>query len=289
MRSLPLWILLASIAAVAQPPPESDKPFTDDDLDQLLEPEDGGVAAPAEDPPLGEKDPELTDEQAAALGFASLCCCGVFTLGVIGLVVWLIVRASKKSPGPGQPEAFAPAPLGPMQLSIIALALEPSARPTVEQQLAQLSVSFEPTTAELRGRLVRETARAMLTVQPAWRQFGYGEKSNLPDLSSAEASYRAAAEDFRSRAQSVGTTSNGEGGLVVLTLLVCSRRALLGVDGLDDPQQVRRVLEDRMKVGDAELVGAQLRWAPAAPGGQVSEAEIGLRFPEMLPLRRPNF
>ena len=166
---------------------------------------------------------------------------------------------------------------GGLQLSIFALGVEPKARGVVEQQLAQLGISAVPTTPETRGQLVREAARALLTVQPGWRQFGYGEKPGLADLPAAEARYRAASEDFRARATSVSASDQG---LVVVTLLVCSRRGLIGVSRLDDPLQVRTLLEDWMKVGDADLLGAELLWAPLA-AGSVSEAEIALRFPEM--------
>ncbi len=231
---------------------------------------------------------ELTDEQAGALGLASLCCCFVGVAGLVALIVWAVRRSSKPAaagpvqPGYAPPQAVTQPP--GMQLSIFALGLEPQARDVVEQQLAQQGISPVPTSPENRGRLVREAARALLTVQPSWRQFGYGEKPGLADLAAAEGSYRAASDDFRARASSVGATAPPTGGLVVVTLLVCSRRPLIGVSRLDESLQVRTLLEDRMRVGDLDLLGAELLWSPAAPGGRVSEAEIGLRFPEMQPL-----
>lgn len=247
---------------------------------------------------------DLTDDQAAALGFASICCCLLFVVGLVALIVWLVKRGKGSPPPqatgpvpPGVPSMGRPAPhahapppptgaAGMMQLSIFALALEPSARQVVEDALATAGVAAVPTTADGRGRLVREAARALLLVQPSWRQFGYGEKPGIPDLAGAELSYRTASEDFRQRSAAAGATSDAAGGLVVVTLLICCRRALLGVSRLDDPMQVRNVLEDRMKVGDAELLGTELLWAPVSPGGKVTESEISLRFPEMLPLIR---
>lgn len=232
---------------------------------------------------------DLTDEQAAAVGFATICCCLIAVAGLVGLIVWLVRRSGKPAApvqgmGTPAPHAAPPPPTGTMQLSIFALALEPSVRPGLEQQLAQAGIDLVPTSPDGRGRLVREAARALLTVQPSWRQFGYGEKPGIADLGTAESSYRSASEDFRTRSGSVFPTSDGSG-LAVVTLLICSRRPLLGVSRLDDPMQVRNVLEDRMKVGDAELLGAELLWAPTPPG-RVSEAEIALKFPEMMPLIR---
>ncbi len=58
----------------------------------------------------------------------------------------------------------------------------------------------------------------------------------------------------------------------------------LGVSRLDDPLQVKNALEDRLQVLDAELLGAELLWAPTQLSAQITEAEIALRFPEMMPL-----
>jgi len=308
-RALPALLLLVAIGAWAKKPaPRTRPPPPAEEVlpEQEPPPPDEGFEAPvdpiADPPPDPNPDPtptpdlaDLTDEEAGAAAIGMLCCCSVFLIGLVGLIVWLVKRGSKaKSPvqanfpppvsGAAPPQAHSP---GGMQLSILALALEPQARGVVEQQLSQLGISSVPNTPDARGRLVREVARALLTVQPSWRQFGYGEKPALADLATAESSYRSASEDFRARAVSVGATATPGSGLVVVTLLICCRRTLLGVSRLDDPFQVRNVLEDRMRVTDLELLGAELLWAPAAPDGRISEAEIGLRFPEMLPLTRP--
>jgi uncharacterized membrane protein len=313
-RRLPLLLLFVALAADAKrPPPKANPPPPP--VEEIVEEEEG--ALPTEEPTQDELPPDelfaeeppeprtrspdgidpdplegLTDEQAGAIAIGSMCCCLLVLLSLVGLIIWLVKRGSgaKKAVASNFPSqnlgAPAPRPPAGMQLSIFALALEPQAREIVEQQLSQLGISPVPTTPQTRGRLVREAARALLTVQPSWRQFGYGEKPAITDLASAESAYRAASEDFRSRAVTAGATATGTHGLVVVTLLICCRRALLGVTRLDDPLAVRSVLEDRLRVSDDELLGAELLWAPAAPGGRVTEAEIGLRFPEMLPLPR---
>ena len=310
-RTLPALLLLVAVAAYAKKPPVKAKPPPPPPVEEVIPEEEPPPEELIEDQPdpddtvpdattsSSKKEKtdknELTDDEAAGVAVGGLCCCAVILAGLIALIVWLVKRGSgtpKPVQGnyPQQPQpGFSSPPMqtaGGMQLSIFALALEPQAREIVEQQLSQLGISSVPTTPEARGRLVREAARALLTVQPSWRQFGYGEKSGIPDLGAAENSYRSASEDFRGRATSVGSTASGDSGLVVVTLLVCCRRSLLGVSRLDDPLQVRNVLEDRMRVTDADLLGTELLWAPAAQGGRVTEAEIGLRFPEMLPLPR---
>lgn|GEM_PF-2463517 len=215
---------------------------------------------------------ELTEEEVQAVGALSLCCCAVVMLAIAGVVVWIVRR--KK-----------PATSRSSQLTVFAIALEPQAREIIEDQLQAAGVSPVPTTPGARARLVRETARLLLTVQPSWRQFGYGEKPGLQNLAAAEQAYRTASDDFRGRSQAV---TPGDDGLVVLSLLICSTRTLAGVSRLDDPSQVRRALEDRLRVTEGELLGAELLWAPSARAGGVTEAEIALRFPEMLPLNRPG-
>ena len=307
-RTLPILLLCVAMSAAAKkpapppPPPEDpveeeEAPLPDvqddlDDPDEDVVPQrraDDAKSTPTASKKNKNKDPnELTEDEKAMAGVGSLCCCLVFVIGLVVLIVWLVKRGSgtrKTAPVAGPAPSPAPGAAGEMQLSIFALALEPQAREVVEQQLAQLGISNVPNSPEGRGQLVREAARALLTVTPSWRQFGYGEKPGMGALAAAESSYRTASEDFRGRALSVGATSP-DAGLVVVTLLICCRRSLLGVSRLDDPTQVRNVLEDRMRVVDADLLGTELLWAPAAQGGRVSEAEIGLRFPEMLPLQR---
>jgi uncharacterized membrane protein len=323
-RALPMLLLLLAFTVDAKKPPVKPPPppppteeleeedplppeeeLTDEerkkfeeDVDEILKEQEKDDEAPA---PRTKKrtgkskngDPELSDEEAGMIALGSMCCCLIFVIGLVVLIVWLVKRSSgtaKPVQSNFPPQSYAPPAqaevLGGMQLSILALAIEPQAREVVEQQLSQLGISPVPTTTETRARLVSEAARALLTVQPSWRQFGYGEKPGLADLAAAESSYRTASEDFRQRAVSVGATATAGSGLVVVTLLVCSRRALMGASRLDDPNEVRRVLEDRMRVSTTELLGAELLWAPAAAGGRITEAEIGLRFPEMLPLPR---
>jgi uncharacterized membrane protein len=268
-RTSLLLAVCFSLGALAEPPP-ADEPDPDDDVEEAAPPATTSTAK-------ARKADELTDEEAGGV-VIGLCCCSLGFLGLVGVVIWALRRGSKQ-PGAAA-AASGPAP-GAMQLSIFALGLEPQARAVVEEQLAQLAVDPVPATPETRGRLVREVSRALLTVQPSWKQFGYGEKPGLTDLPSAESSYRSASDDFRARAAQVNPAASG---LVVVTLLICSKRGLIGVSRLDDPTQVRTVLEDRMRVLDGELLGAELLWAPLQAGACVSEAEIALRFPEMLPL-----
>lgn len=313
-RALPAVLLLLAVSAWAAAPAKKQKPppppveetieeEPEDYPDVEPEPQQDLLGDEGEPPPdarttdssktkSARKNGDLTDEEAGAVALGSLCCCTLMLAGLVGLIIWLVKRGSAAKPAvqgnfPPPNAGFTnPQAAGSMQLSIFALALEPQAREVVEQQLAQLGISSVPTTPQARGQLVREAARALLTVQPSWRQFGYGEKHGIADLQNAESSYRTASDDFRRRAVSVGATASTGAGLVVVTLLICCRRPLLGVSRLDDPLQVRNVLEDRMRVTDAELLGTELLWAPAAAGGTVTEAEVGLRFPEMLPLSR---
>lgn len=57
----------------------------------------------------------------------------------------------------------------------------------------------------------------------------------------------------------------GDGGsLCVITLVICSRGRRLGVDRLDTKQQINDLLNDRLQLQSASLLGAEVVWAPGS-------------------------
>lgn len=234
-------------------------------------------------------EPELTDEQVAGFAIGGLCCC-LLGLGGLGLIIWLLVRKKPgaQQPGqqggwvpPGSPQPQQPGGAGGLHLSILAIGLEPGARALIDAHLAQMNVNPVPTDPIGRQALAVETARALLQVQPSWRWFGYGEKPAMSVLQDAEKSYRSASDDFRTRASTVMAADPNAPQFVVATILVCSRRHYVGVSALNDPNQVRTLLEGRLATLPNEVLGAELLWAPAEPGRGISETDLTLRYPEM--------
>src|SRR5207302_2506395 len=112
-----------------------------------------------------------------------------------------------------------------------AVGLKARARATVAQQLLTSGASVEPQSASERATLVREIARALRLVETEWTHFGYGERLDLTDGDSARRSFELAAEDFRKRSEA--SSASTIPAHAVVTLIVCTRREMLGVSALD--------------------------------------------------------
>jgi hypothetical protein len=272
------------------PKPKPPPPPPEDGLD---EPEDGADVddaplpgaprtqqdPPEDAPPSQRTDPDddlgkLTDEQIGALTLMGGCCCFIF-VGVLGLVIWLIVR-KKPAQQAVPPPVVAPPP--GFHLSVLALGLSAQARQAVAQQLLVSGVSADPVSAADRAHLVRELAKALRSNETAWTHFGYGEKTDLNDEGEAARSYQLAVDDFRKRSEPPSTSPDA--GFVVATLVLCTRRRLRGVSALNDRPQIHSMLEDRSALHEGELMGALLVWS--AP---LADAEVLSRFPEMHAVR----
>ncbi|MCC6336235.1 MAG: DUF1517 domain-containing protein [Myxococcales bacterium] len=219
---------------------------------------------------------QLNEDQAVGLLLLGSCCCLVAVVGFIILFVWLARRKpSPTAPGappPGPPSTPTAAATHHLHLSVMAIAFDGFFK---DQVLAVLNAPSSTADAVAhRVELVQRSCRALLGIEPQWRAFGYGEK-DLGDLTATQDSYLKALEDFRSR-----SAGPGDGGrLVVLTLILATRAPLKGVDRLDQPAQVRAVLDDRAHLDSANLLGAHLLWSP--PDGGLTDTGLHQRFPEM--------
>lgn len=213
-----------------------------------------------------------TPDELLGAGLFGLCCCLMAAAGLVAVVVWLM-RTNKDSPASAPPPAGAPsAPPADFHLSVIALAFDGFFRAQIEALLSAPSTMMDP--VGVRVELVQRVARALLGVSAQWRMFGYGEK-DLNDLTAAQQSYATALSDFRAR-----SAINGDGGaLSIVTLVLCTRGRRLGVDRLDTRQQIHDLLNDRLRLEPASLLGAEVVWAPGSGG--LSEPSIRERFPEM--------
>jgi len=232
-------------------------------------------------------DSQLTDDQAAAVGFASMCCCLLAGVGLVVLIVWLVRGGQRQGssrrmqpPAPVAAPQFAgapaarPTPGGEVpQLSVLAVGFDARWRHTVE------SATSAPTRAtnllDARVELVQRAAKALLEVEPHWAHFGYGEKE-LTDLGAAQQSYQFAIDDFRARAH---VPAEPLGTHVVAVLIIAARAHLRGVSTLDDRRQAHAALSDRLALGRDALLGAELLWAPLA--GAISSHTVIQRFPEV--------
>lgn len=235
-------------------------------------------------------EPELTDDEAAAVGLASLCCCFLFLVGLVVLVVALVKKSGRPSasgatgvaPPPPNPYARVQPPL--THLSVLAVAFDARRRQQVEGAV-RAKVAGSPVTQEQRAELVRALCGALLEVSSNWRAFGYGDKTDFADDRAAETSFRAAWSDFKGRCAGPGEAG---GELCVAVLVLCSRGELLGTTRLDDPEQARALVQHRLGAAPGSLLAADCFFAPAsADQGALSTGDAYRRFPEMQPLAPP--
>jgi Protein of unknown function (DUF1517) len=230
---------------------------------------------------------ELSGDEAAAVGLVSICCCLFVFLGIVGLVVWLVVRSKKASQASAAPSPAGPGPMpaqppaGGTHLSVVAVAFDARARGAVEGALRSAGASTSPMNAEARATLVRTLCRALLDSSGNWRAFGYGDKTDFADDAAAEQSFRAAWSDFRGRCLGAGEAG---GELCVAVLVLCSRGAVLGTSKLDDPAQARALLQHRMGIATEALLAADCFFAPPDASTALSPGDAYRRFPEMQPL-----
>ena len=266
-----------------KPPPP---PVEDDEPEDLADDTFGKTHdEPDDDEPFRPRhkrgDPDLTEQQAQALGVGGLCCCLVFLIALIAFIVWLVRRAStpvQKTAQAKAPPAAAPPPPGvPFQLSVLAVGMHATARQLVAQQLLIAGVQADPANATERTQLVRELAKAVRGLETEWTHFGYGERLDLADELAAQKSYQLAVEDFGRRSAQPGT---GDSTYVVMTLVLCARRQLRGVSALDDRAQIRVLLDERAAMNEQDLMGAYIAWSDP-----LSSHEVLTRFPEMHAVR----
>lgn len=245
-------------------------------------------------------EPELTDDEAAAVGLASLCCCFLFLVGLVVLVVVLVKKSGRSSASgatgvtggtgvtgaAGAPSAnpYARAQPSVTHLSVLAVAFDARRRQLVEGAV-RARVAGSPVTQEQRAELVRALCGALLEVSSNWRAFGYGDKTDFADDRAAETSFRAAWSDFKGRCAGPGEPG---GELCVAVLVLCSRGELLGTTRLDDPEQARALVQHRLGAAPGSLLAADCFFAPAsADQGALSTGDAYRRFPEMQRLLPP--
>jgi hypothetical protein len=199
---------------------------------------------------------------------------------------------SQPQPPPYAPPGSTPSPYAPPQpgatgaqeyrgathLAVLAVGLDLTVRDALAHEL---NLPIGATNAlDMRVALVQRVSAVLLRTEHAWRYFGYGEKA-LPDLGSAEQSYRANVEDFRLRSNVLGEAL---GTVAVVTVVLATRAPLAGVTRLDDPSQLRASLQSWQALQAHQLLGAEYLWAPTSGG--LTDESMARRFPEMQRLLR---
>lgn len=220
----------------------------------------------------------------------------------IGLVLFLIVFAIYRSESdsrvvPWQGAALVAAATGGMQASAIALGIDWRGRREVQARLAELAAQGKAGTAEGRAELLREAVLALVRAQMSWLYAGYREERGL-DPRRAEEWYRSAGTEARSRFRrevvrdAQGTVRKEEApatqarseegeGVVVVTLIVVSRRGVRGIATLGAAADIKAALDDRAALTARDLVAIEVVWSPAAENDRMSTAEMEPLYPDL--------
>lgn len=188
-----------------------------------------------------------------------------------------------------------------VDVTAITLALDWTVRARFQQALRELAVRHRLDTAAGRALVVRQTATLLLESQASW--LCAGSRCTEPmSVRGAEAFFRQLAVDLRARfkrelirrheATLVQQDAPGlrarpdEGpGVVVVSLLVASRRELFDVTRPTDVAQIRHALSEiRDAAGHNQVLVFEVIWSPAADEDRMSTHELELFYPELRPV-----
>ncbi|HTM21023.1 MAG TPA: DUF1517 domain-containing protein [Kofleriaceae bacterium] len=189
-----------------------------------------------------------------------------------------------------------------MDVSVLRLGIDSRARKHVQTELDQLARASDVRTPDGLAALLRDSARLLRRCRESWI---YAGVVNADPMSAADAesvfrreaaSARAAYKDELLRVAAGGTTTAPlpadvrprpeEGaGLVVATLIVCARGALIDFKDPSDAEEVRRWLEAMSQLTGATLVALEVVWAPSADDDRMSSLELETKYPDMIKIR----
>ena len=215
---------------------------------------------------------------------------GLLAIIGLGILMWLLVAVLPRllGAGPGVEARASPDPLDLTDVTMLCVVLDARVRPNIQAGLAQLGATASPSTAEGRTRLLGEVSVLLRRHRAAWV---YGGAVNHPmsTLDEARAAFQGHAAAARSTYQ-IETVRNTEGrittatpdssprpeegpGLLLVTLVVAARRALVPVDAPEDAEQLRRALDALASLTPSLLVAVEVIWTPSDPDDRMTSAE----------------
>jgi len=218
---------------------------------------------------------------------------GFFAIVMVVIVAGVMRKATRRG---GVAASYLAAPSFGMQLSALAIGIDWRARRELQAQLLRLAQSGQTGTREGRAHLLRETVLALRRAELSWLYVGYREQGGYSNAE-AESTFRSAGDDYRARfrrelvrgvdgqvaqtdaPQMQARAEEGEG-VVVVTVLVCSRRACRGVPG-GSADEIRAGLQDRGGLSAQDLVALEVIWSPATENDRMSTAELEQHYPEL--------
>ncbi|MBP8806147.1 MAG: DUF1517 domain-containing protein [Kofleriaceae bacterium] len=218
---------------------------------------------------------------------------GAESWAVLGLVVlvgglFALAAMALRDRGPGIPEEDHEPTADRADVTMVCVVLDATVRPAVQAALDRLGRTADPTQADGRSRLLHEVTVLLRRHRAAW-VYGGAIDHPMTDLDEARRIFRQRTGTARSTyttevlrnadgqvhiddAPVVARSSEGPG-LLLVTLLVASRRQLVTVGVPEDGEALRRAIEALGSLNPAALIALEIVWTPAAPTDRMTSAE----------------
>ena len=227
-------------------------------------------------------------------------------IGLVFVVIWGGVQlAGKSARGFNYASTYQPAsyiPIDSVDVSVLRIALDGRARKFVQTELQKIAKTADTKTSEGRLAMLREVSLMLRRVRDAWV---YGGAVNEPmrSLSSAKSVFDRHVDDARSRfrtetirnAQGVTTTTQApsfvarseEGaGVILVSIVVCTRTELFTVRNIGSGEDLRKALEAAPHRAASDLVAIEIIWQPSEDSDRMSSMELEAKYPhpELIPI-----
>jgi uncharacterized membrane protein len=220
---------------------------------------------------------------------------GGMLFGIGGaVVIYLVFNAISKGGGGGGGNK--------MDVSVLRLALDWKVRAHVQQEMMRIARTTKTSSQTGLVFMLREVALTLRRARDSWVYAGVvNAKPSTP--ANAETLFRQHAQQAREgftheliRAHGGDLTTAAapaelgarpeEGpGLVVITMVVAARTALVDFHDPSNAEEVRRWLEAISGLTTANLAAVEVIWTPAAEDDRMSSVELETFYPEMKRIR----
>jgi len=226
--------------------------------------------------------------------------------GLFLLVIWVVIQVAMKSrsgfnyASTYQPSSYVP--MDSVDVSVLRIVLDGRARKFVQAELQKIAKTADTKTSEGRLAMLREVSLMLRRVRDAWI---YGGAVNEPMRGpwAAKTVFDKHVDDARSRfrtetirnTQGTTTTSQApdfiprseEGaGVILVSIVVCTRSELFTVKNIGTGEDLRLALEGAPHRAASDLVAIEIVWQPSEESDRMSSMELEAKYPhpELIPI-----
>lgn len=188
-------------------------------------------------------------------------------------------------------------------VSVLRVAVDGRARKFVQTELGRIAKTANTSTEQGRAAMLHEVALMLRKLRDAWV---YGGAVNHPmrDIQASKKEFDRAVDDARSRfreevirnadgkvetkAASEYAPRGDEGaGLILVSLIIASRRELYSVNRIGDGDELRAALQGLSELDAKTLIALEIVWQPAEEADRLSSMELEAKYPrpELIPIQ----